>query len=145
MKIRIILTNKIFSTVYLCVFFLCSILFSISCSKEKEQTEHIYPRVVMKSVSGITKGSATFHASFLQAGYGEVIDHGFVFGTSSPYLYIGIDESISLGPSSGKGSFTATIIDKLESRKNYYVCAYARNNDIIYYSSQVHFITLSNE
>ena len=121
------------------VFILCGILFFASCTKEKEQTQHSYPRVIIESVSKINANGATFNGLFLITGDSEIIDHGFVIGTDN-FLTIHMGEKVSLGPSSGKGSFTTTVNFELKPYVKYYVCAYATNNDKTFHSETVLFI-----
>ena len=131
--------NKKLITMRLQVFILFSILFLTSCTKEKEQTQHSYPRVIMESVSKINSNGATFEGLFLSSGDSEVIDHGFVFGTDN-FLTIQTGDTVSLGPSSGSGSFTATINLELKYFVKHYVCAYATNKDKTFHSETVLFI-----
>ena len=109
-----------------------------NCTKEKE-TKHDYPRVVTGQVINVHAGGATFNGTFLHVGKGEIIDHGFVFG-SSYMLSIQSNQHISLGKSSGKGSFTATASYALTTGYTYYVSAYARNDDKTFYAEPVSFV-----
>ena len=111
-----------------------------NCTKEKE-TKHNYPRVVTRQVINVHAGGATFNGTFLQAGNGEIIDHGFVFG-SSYILSVQSNQHISLGKSSGKGSFSATASYALTTGYTYYVSAYARNDNKIFYAGPVSFVCL---
>ena len=108
-----------------------------TCTKEKV-TESSYPQVITGQVTNISTGGATFNGSFLQTGNSEIIDHGFVFGMKNP-PDIRSSEKISLGTSNGRSSFTATANFGLEKEKTYYVSAYARNKDKIFYAEPVDF------
>jgi len=120
------------------VLFFCSLLL-FSCIKDKE-SERSYPRVTTGLVTNINTVGVTFNGSFLQSGNSEVIDHGFVFGPfASPNIQL--SEIISLGVSKGNGSFTATANFGLERGKLYYVSAYARNKDKIFYGEYIRFIS----
>ena len=110
-----------------------------SCTKEKK-TESDYPRVAIGLVTDINSAGATFNGSFLQAGDSEIIDHGFVYDDNSG-LGIQSSEKISLGPSSGKGSFTARAGHSLKTGETYYVSAYARNKDRTFYAEPVSFVS----
>jgi len=135
-----ILSNKKLTVISFRVFILCNLIFILSCNKEKEHTDLSYPRVVIVSITETNANNTTFHGAFLHPGHGEIIDHGFVFGTNSS-LFIDHDESVSLGASSGSGSFSATVSnEQLQYAVN--VSAYARNKDKIYYSEPVNFVKL---
>ncbi len=121
-------------------FFILLLIFS-TCTKEKE-TERSYPRVVTGLVTNINAGGATFNGSFLQAGSGEIIDHGFVFDNNISFPTVHSSEKISLGISTGSGSFTATASFGLEKGKTYYVSAYAQNKDKIFYAEPVSFVSM---
>ena len=111
----------------------------ISCTKEKE-TEQDYPRVATGLATNISVDGVTFNGSFLQAGKEEIIDHGFVYGVTSK-LNTQHDEKLSLGASTGNGSFTATANQALKTGETYYVSAYARNKDKIFYAEPMSFIS----
>ena len=128
---------------YIQALFFCSLLPIFSCTKEKKESERSYPLVVTGMVTNINADGATFNGSFLQAGNSEIIDHGFVFNTnSSPDIRSG--NKISLGSSSGKGSFTATANVGMEAGETYYVSAYAQNKDHIYYAESVKFVSMGS-
>ena len=121
------------------VLILCSMLLIFSCAKEKE-TKHNYPRVVTGLVTNINAGGATFNGSFQSAGTEEVIDHGFVFGTTS-FLDNKNNEKISLGPSSGSGSFSAIVNSGMVRGETYSVSAYAQSKEKIFYAEPVYFVS----
>jgi hypothetical protein len=113
-----------------------------NCTKEKE-IKYDYPRVVTGQVIDVHAAGATFNGTFLDAGTDEIIDHGFVFGMRD-ILTIQSNQYISLGKSTGKGSFTATANYDLMTGFTYYVSAYARNKDKIFYAEAVRFVFLEN-
>ena len=117
----------------------CSLLL-FSCTKEEKVSKQDYPKVATQQVTNINYTGATFHGSFLQAGNSEIIDHGFIFSAIDPPV-LGNIEKISLGASSGRGSFTATANSGLVAGKTYYVCAYAQNRNKIYYALSVSFVS----
>ena len=119
---------------------LCSLLLVFSCTKEEKATKHDYPKVATGQVTNINTECATFNGSFLQTGNSEIIDHGFIFSSNDPPGYI-YSEKISLGPSSGRGSFTATANFGLTAGSTYYVSAYAQNKDKIFYAPSVSFVS----
>ena len=125
---------------YLSLFFIVSFsIFMVSCSKEKKEIERNYPRVATGLVTNVNMDGATFNGSFLQTGGAEIIDHGFAFGVfSSPTILNG--EKLSLGSSTGSGSFTARANYAFTTNETYYVSAYARNKDKIFYSQSVSFV-----
>ena len=137
MNINKTVTGKRIQVKFMRALNFCCMLLIFSCTKEKE-SERSYPRVVTGAVTNIHAGGATFNGSFLQSGNSEVIDHGFVFDTKNPPS-IQKSEKISLGASNGSGSFTATPNFGLEKGKTYYVSAYARNKDKIFYAEPVDF------
>lgn len=120
--------------------FFCLILLVVySCTKEKDPTRD-YPRVSTDQVTNINTNGATFSGTFLQAGNSEIIDHGFVFSPgSTPSIHLG--EKISLGTSTGSGSFTATANSGMKSGETYYVSAYAQNKDNIFYAEPIEFVS----
>ena len=121
----------------------CTISFCVligSCTKEKKETERDFPRVATGLVTNLNSTGVTFNGSFLQVGSNEIIDHGFVYDEHSVPNII-ISEKISLGPSSGNGSFTARASHELKIGKTYYVSAYARNKDKIFYAESVSFVS----
>ena len=125
--------------IILCSVFFLFLLFH-ACNKEKE-IESNYPRVATGNVTNIKEGAgATFNGSFLQAGTEEIIDHGFLFGESLK-LTIQTDERISLGPSTGKGSFSAKFNRAMVKEKPYYVSAYGQTKNYIYYAEAVKFVS----
>jgi len=140
MKIKKTVTGKRLRCIFAKAFFFCSWLMVLSCTKEKE-TERSYPRVLTGTVTNINTDGATFNGTFLQAGKTEVIDHGFVFSLSFSLITQSI-ERISLGASMGSGSFTATANFGLVKGKTYYVSAYARNKDQIFYAEPVNFVSM---
>jgi len=119
------------------LFFIAFLALLTNCTKEKE-TKHDYPRVVTGQVINVHAGGATFNGTFLHEGNGEIIDHGFVFGMRD-MLSIPSNQYISLGVSSGKGSFTATADYALTTGYTYYVSAYAKNENKIFYAEPVSF------
>ena len=140
MKTQII--NR-FQTAKIQAFILFSLLLSFSCTKQKEKTDHDYPRVSTGLVTHINAGGATFNGSFLHAGKSEIIDHGFVFDTIV-FPTIQRSEKISLGLSNGRGSFTATANFGMIAGITYYVSAYAQNKDKIYYAESVNFVSMGS-
>ncbi len=110
-----------------------------ACTREKE-TKHDYPRVVTGQVTNINASGATFNGTFLQTGNSEIIDHGFVYGTNNNPT-IQANESVSLGASTGNGTFAAIIGHALEMNETYYVSAYARNKEKIFYAQTVTFVS----
>ena len=120
------------------------LLLFLSCCIEEKETEQDYARVKTDLVTNINAEGATFNGAFLQPGKSEIIDHGFVFDSYSAMLTIDRNETISLGPSDGKGSFSATVNIGLEEGKTYYVSAFARSKDKIFYAESVSFVSKGN-
>jgi len=113
----------------------------ISCTKTEKATKQRFPIVITGLATHINSEGVTFNGSFLQAGNGAVIDHGFVFSTSNwPSFSTG--DKVSLGASSGNGSFTATANFAMMAGKTYYVSAYAKNSERIYYADPVDFVSM---
>jgi len=125
------------------LFFLFGLLWLISCTKTEKATKQRFPIVVMGQITNINSNGATFHGTFLQTGSGTVIDHGFVF-SSSDWPSFSTGEKISLGASSGDGSFTAIADFGMMSGKTYYASAYAQNSEIIYYADPVSFVSMGS-
>ncbi len=126
-----------FRIIFCSTFILFPLLYA--CNKEKA-TEHDYPRVATGQVTNINAGGATFNGSFLQSGTEKIIDHGFLFGAKH-LLTFSLDERISLGSSSGQGSFTATADRAMVAKKTYYVSAYAQTKSYTFYAEPVMFVS----
>ncbi len=128
------------------VLIVCSLIFLIvfwvACNKDERETQHDYPRVITGLVANINSEGVTFNGSFTQAGASEIVDHGFVFGTSN--LLSIRDERVSLGASSGSGVFTAVVTYAMEKGKTYYVSAYAQDKNKIFYAETVSFTSMGS-
>ena len=123
------------------LFCIVSFTIVVSCTKEYKETERSYPRVATGLVTDINTEGVTFTGSFLKAGSGEIIDHGFLYTESSSFPATHNSEKISLGASTGSGSFTATANHALKPGTNYNASAYARSKDKIFYADPVSFVS----
>jgi len=123
---------------------LCSLLFSFSCTKEKEYVEYNYVRVETELATNINSDGVTFNGSFLNTGKSEIIDHGFLF-SKYDIQNIQYSEKISLGASNGIGSFNATAKTGMVAGTKYYVSAYAQDKNIVFYAKPVSFISLTTQ
>jgi hypothetical protein len=121
------------------ILILSSLLLVFSCTKEDKATRHHYPIVFTEQVTNIHTGGATFNGSFLQPGKGEVIDHGFVFSTINWPVFDN-DVKISLGASTGSGSFTCTANAGMITGQTYWVSAYAQNREKVFFAEPVSFV-----
>ncbi len=117
-------------------------LFLFTCKKDDGQSGD-YSSVSSVLVSNINQTGADFKSSFGQAGVESIIDHGFVYGTATPPTLLNA-ESISLGVSTGIGSFSVRANSAMETGKTYYVSAFVKTEKNIYYSDPVSFTSLGS-
>ena len=122
---------------------LCFPLFLFTCKKDDNRQSGDLPSVSNVTVTNINQTGVDFSSSFVQTNVDALIDHGFVYGTNLlPTLTNA--ETISLGVSTGGGSFSARATSAIETGKTYYVSAFAKTGKNIFYSDPVSFTGLGS-
>jgi hypothetical protein len=116
------------------------LFYFLSCKKD-DKISDISPLVDTVVVTNITNEGAEFNCSLL-TDPADIIDHGFVFGTSENPI-ISNSESISLGKPS-EISFSAKADYTMIFDKIYYVSSYAKTREFTYYSEAVSFKSLGS-
>jgi hypothetical protein len=131
---------KRFAIIVLNLLMTISVLLTSKCQKE-EITPRDYPRINTLEVTDINDTGATFRAEFIYPGKSTISDHGFIWGTKEDITLLNADK-ISLGRTSGKGSFDAIINYSLNLNKVYYVKAFAIAEKYTIYGKPVKFKSL---
>jgi len=124
-------------------YFLFCLFTIISGCEDSEVETRSYPVIDTKTVTDINSDGATFNGDVLNAGESGISDHGFVFN-SSPNPLLESSNVISLGPKTGKGSFSIVANRNMANGETYHVRAYAVSggNQTIVYGQDISFVSL---
>lgn len=122
---------------------LLSIIFLTTCTEEEGIKTRPFARVTTHEVSDISAVGATLIGEITQASV-PVIDHGFEFSPQK-FFYIGNTIIYSLGEKSGTGRFQERIEAGLAENITYYVRAYAKSGDFVYYGETRELVSLGSK
>lgn len=111
-----------------------------ACSEEIPGPSREYHRINTNQVSNIRTTSATLSAEISYAGPEPILDHGFTWGKTRPYIDMQSSNVISLGSKSGTGGFSTIIEYSFEPATTYYVRPFVRTETSIVYGNMVSFV-----
>lgn len=120
------------------------IAFVLATCTQEEITSRSYPRIRTLPVNNITPEGATFHGEITFVTSAEIIDHGFIWSTSSNPIET-TSEIVSLGTRQGKGHFETPVDRVMAEDEKYYVKAFVQTKDHLVYGEPVPFISLGSK
>ncbi len=113
-----------------------SLLF-ISCAKDEEMVSKNYPLIQTNNVSNINSNGVRFNGEFLNLGYSEILEYGFVFSVTEPILEF--SDTIIIPSQAIDGKFSKTIERSLAGHIRYNVKSYAKTSDYFIYGNNIEF------
>jgi len=120
-------------------FYLLLGLLAISCNKD----QFGFPLVYTGEAVEISENGVVFHGKVLEEGISQIINHGFVWGTSQ-HLDLASDYRVQLG-SINDTHFKKEISAGLEEGITYYLRAYIEKPNQIIYGRMVSFVSLGSK
>ncbi|WP_143731846.1 hypothetical protein [Pontibacter lucknowensis] len=91
------------------------------------------------SASNVAASSATFSATILNAGTEPIIEHGFVWAKTKPYLGLQTAQAVNLGKKSESGYFTADVQHTFDRNVVYYVRPFVKTGTTLVYGQMISF------
>lgn len=133
----------IYNKIIKCLKFIFIVVLFATCSDD-EITPRDYSRVSTLEVTNINNSGAQFNGEIIHEGNQKVIEHGFVWGThKSPSLET--SEKNILKEDITTGKFSSLISTTLDENIQYYVRAYAKDDEYLVYGKNVTFISLGSK
>ncbi len=117
-------------------------LIVITCTND-DVKPRAYPRVVTLEVSKITSSGAQFSAEITHPGSGDIVEYGFVWGEEKNPNVEDSEKKILDGVFN-TGVFHTEISTTLKEGVNYFVRAYAKNDDYLVYGINLSFLSLGS-
>lgn len=115
------------------------LFFFVSCKKDAEVVSKQFPVIETLDVSNIDSIGATFNAEFIDLGYSEIIEYGFIF---SPYEdRTDISDTLIISADAIQGEFSLPISEKIVENITYYVKAFAKTDSMTVYGNTVEFLS----
>ena len=112
-----------------------------ACSDDSPAPTIDYHQLNGHAVTNITATNATFSAEILISGKEPVLEHGFTWGKTRPFIDREGFGVKNLGSRSGTGRFSATVESRFERNKTYYVRPFVKTATTVVYGNMVSFST----
>ncbi len=121
------------------IFIYLQIFLFISCSEFS-----LPPRIITGLVTNIDDSGAIFHGKIVSLGNAPIIEYGFVWDLE-PMPYTNNAEVFSITESVKIGNFKERVSIGLNKGKTYYVRAFIRTSEGVYYGEQCSFVALGGK
>jgi hypothetical protein len=112
-----------------------------ACSDDSPAPTIDYHQLNSHAVANITATNATFSAKIITSGKEPILEHGFTWGKTRPFINRVGFEVKNLGGRSEARTFTATVDYPFERNKTYYVRPFVKTATTVVYGNMVSFST----
>lgn len=111
----------------------------MACTKDSIGPARDYHQLNTYAATNIEATSATFSAEILNAGKEPILEHGFVWAKTKPFLEQQGTQVAQLGGKTGTGKFSTTVQDQFERNTVYYVRPFVKTATYTVYGLMVSF------
>jgi hypothetical protein len=122
---------------------ICMVSLLMWTCEDDEVISREYPRLRTLNVTDISASGASFKADILNPGPTGVTEYGFVW-SDNPFVSVESSERLIIKEGVTGNSFSARIENLLVENVEYYVRAYARDEDDLVYGNVVTFVSLGS-
>ena len=127
------------SVKYFAIFFLLFATCLTSCNDSSPGPSRSYHQLDSLPISNIGSVSATFNAEILNSGTEPILEHGFTWGKTRPFIDMQGFQVEKLGSKSGTGKFSATVESAFERNTTYYVRPFIKTETTVVYGNMLSF------
>lgn len=112
-------------------------LFLLSCTKDATIISKPYPVLQTFDVTSINSEGVTFNGAFIDPGYSEITDYGFVFYPVNQDTLL--SDSVLITSTPINGNFSISISEGIAGNVNYEVKTFAKTEKNIVYGNKIPF------